>query len=47
MYDVIVVGGGAAGMMASVTAAGAGLHVLLLEKNSRCGRKLGITGKGR
>ena len=46
-FDVLVVGGGAAGMMAAGTAAGNGLHTLLLEKNDRLGRKLRITGKGR
>lgn len=46
-YDVIVVGGGAAGLMAAVTAAGRGKHVLLLEKMDQAGRKLRITGKGR
>lgn len=46
-YDVIVVGGGAAGMMAAGTAAQNGCRVLLLEKNTRLGRKLLITGKGR
>nr|WP_283607608.1 NAD(P)/FAD-dependent oxidoreductase [Faecalispora anaeroviscerum] len=45
--DLIVVGGGAAGMMAAGTAAELGLNVLLVEKNARLGRKLGITGKGR
>ena len=44
---VIVAGGGAAGMMAAVTAAGAGADVLLLEPNEKVGRKLYITGKGR
>ncbi|MDD7771463.1 MAG: NAD(P)/FAD-dependent oxidoreductase [Firmicutes bacterium] len=48
MYDVIVVGGGAAGMFAAITAANAGSRVLLLEKNPhRLGKKLNITGKGR
>lgn len=47
MSDIIVVGGGAAGMMAAITAAEGGAEVLLLEKNDRLGRKLGITGKGR
>ena len=46
-YDVIVVGGGAAGMFAAGIAARAGARVLLLEKNRRCGAKLLITGKGR
>ncbi|MBN2538855.1 MAG: NAD(P)/FAD-dependent oxidoreductase [Deltaproteobacteria bacterium] len=44
---VIVVGGGASGMMASGQAAGTGAETLLLEKMHRPGRKLGITGKGR
>ena len=46
-YDVIVVGAGAAGMMAAVTAAERGRRVLLLEKMDQAGRKLRITGKGR
>ena len=45
--DVVIVGGGAAGMFAAVTAASRGLRVLLLEKNDRLGKKLAITGKGR
>lgn len=47
IYDVIVVGGGPAGLMAAGTAAGQGKKVLLLEKNNSLGRKLLITGKGR
>ncbi|MDR0310219.1 MAG: NAD(P)/FAD-dependent oxidoreductase [Acidobacteriota bacterium] len=47
MYDVIVIGGGAAGMLASAVAAARGRRVLLLERNDRPGKKLGITGKGR
>ncbi|MGN0642656.1 MAG: NAD(P)/FAD-dependent oxidoreductase [Huintestinicola sp.] len=47
MYDAIIIGGGAAGLMAAVTAADCGKNVLLFEKNSRAGRKLLITGKGR
>lgn len=46
-YDVIVIGGGAAGMFAAATAGGRGRRVLLLEKNDRLGKKLRITGKGR
>ena len=46
-YDVIVVGAGAAGMMAAGTAARNGLRVLLIEKMEKSGRKVRITGKGR
>lgn len=46
-YDLIVIGGGAAGMMAAVTASEYGSAVLLLEKNESVGKKLLITGKGR
>lgn len=46
-YDVIVVGGGPAGMFAAITAAEQGSRVLLLEANDRLGKKLLITGKGR
>ena len=45
--QLIVVGGGAAGMMAALTAARAGARVTLLERNPKVGRKLYITGKGR
>ena len=45
--DGIVIGGGPAGMFAAITAAKNGSRVLLLEKNSRLGKKLLITGKGR
>jgi hypothetical protein len=45
--DIIVIGGGAAGMMAAGQAAQAGSRTLLLEKMPLPGRKLGITGKGR
>ena len=47
MSRVIVVGGGAAGMMAAISAAGQGHQVLLLEQNEKLGKKLFITGKGR
>lgn len=46
-YDVIVIGGGPAGMFGAITAAQRGLRVLLLEANDRLGKKLLITGKGR
>ena len=46
-YDVIVVGGGAAGLMAAGTATSAGKKVLLIERNERPARKVMITGKGR
>lgn len=46
-YDVIVAGGGPAGMLAAITAAEQGRNVLLIEKNDRLGKKLLITGKGR
>ncbi len=45
--DVIVIGGGPAGMFAAITAARQGKQVLLLERNDRLGKKLLITGKGR
>lgn len=46
-YDVVVIGGGAAGLMAAGTAAKRGLSVALVEKNRILGKKLLITGKGR
>lgn len=46
-YDVVVVGGGASGIMAAGRAAERGKKVLLLEKNARLGEKLKITGGGR
>ena len=46
-YDVIVVGGGAAGMLAAIFAARNGKEVVLLEQNEKLGKKLFITGKGR
>jgi len=44
---IVIAGGGAAGMMAAITAARAGADVVLLEPNEKVGRKLYITGKGR
>lgn len=46
-FELCVIGGGPAGMFAAITAAQAGVSVLLLEKNARLGKKLLITGKGR
>lgn len=47
MTDVIIIGGGASGMLAALTAAESGHSVLLLERQSRVGRKLLATGNGR
>ncbi|SCI71507.1 tricarballylate dehydrogenase [uncultured Clostridium sp.] len=47
LKKVVVIGGGAAGMVAASTASSMGHDVTLLEKNERLGRKLLITGKGR
>jgi len=44
---IVVIGGGAAGMMAAIHAAQNGAQVTLLEKNADLGKKLRITGKGR
>src|SRR5687767_765789 len=46
-YDVAVIGGGPAGMMAAGRAADLGARVLLVEKNAKLGKKLLITGGGR
>ena len=47
MSKVVIIGGGAAGMMAAIFAARNGQEVWLLEKNEKLGKKLFITGKGR
>lgn len=47
MSKVLIIGGGAAGMFAAVTAARCGHQVSLYEKNEKLGKKLFITGKGR
>lgn len=47
MSKVIVIGGGAAGMMAAIIAARNGKEVTVLEQNEKLGKKLFITGKGR
>ncbi len=46
-YDVIVVGAGSAGLMASIAASRRGASVLLIDKGDKLGRKLGISGGGR
>lgn len=47
MKDVLVIGAGAAGIMAALTAAEHGAAVAVFEKNDIVGKKMGITGKGR
>lgn len=47
LYDVIIIGGGAAGMAAAITAAKRGLKTAILEANDRLGKKLLATGNGR
>src|ERR1700752_2520055 len=46
-FDVVVVGGGAAGLMCALTAGQRGRRVVLLEHNERVGRKIAISGGGR
>ena len=47
MSKVVVVGGGAAGMLAAIGAAECGHNVTIYEKNEKLGKKMYITGKGR
>ncbi|MDE6785031.1 MAG: NAD(P)/FAD-dependent oxidoreductase, partial [Ruminococcus sp.] len=47
MTDTIIIGAGAAGVFAAVSAARLGKSVLIFERNEKIGRKLRITGKGR
>ncbi|GAF21210.1 LOW QUALITY PROTEIN: dehydrogenase [Bacillus sp. JCM 19047] len=47
MYDVVIIGGGPSGLMAAVAAAENGAKVLLLDKGTKLGRKLAISGGGR
>src|SRR5579872_2655015 len=47
VWDIVVIGGGPAGMMAAARAAARGKQVLVLEKNKSLGKKLLITGGGR
>lgn len=44
---IVVIGGGAAGIMAAYAAADSGAEVIIIEKNEKIGKKLYITGKGR
>lgn len=46
-FDIAVIGGGPAGMMASISAAESGANVILLEKNKELGKKLLLTGNAR
>lgn len=46
-YDVIIIGGGASGMMASIFAARNGYETLVIDHNEKLGKKLYITGKGK
>ena len=47
MQKIIVIGGGAAGMMSAIWAGKSGHEVILFERNEKLGKKLFITGKGR
>ncbi|NBD23772.1 BaiN/RdsA family NAD(P)/FAD-dependent oxidoreductase [Paenibacillus glycinis] len=46
-YEVVIIGGGSAGLMAGIAASKHGARVLLLDKGDKLGRKLGISGGGR
>lgn len=46
-YDTIIIGGGPAGMMATISSSYYGFNTLLIEKNKRLGKKLAGTGGGR
>lgn len=47
MKEVVIVGGGASGLTAAITAARNGKDVTIIEKNNKCGKKILITGNGR
>jgi hypothetical protein len=47
MFDLIIIGAGASGLISAIVASSSGEKVLLIEKMSQAGRKLRITGKGR
>lgn len=46
-YDIVIIGGGAAGLMAASLATNTGYKTILIEKNEICGKKMLLTGKGR
>ena len=46
-FDVVIIGGGAAGLMCALTAAQRGRRVIVLEKSNRCGKKILMSGGGR
>ena len=45
-FDVVIVGGGASGMICALALARAGVSVALLEKNDRLGKKIAVSGNG-
>ena len=47
LYDILIIGGGASGLIAALTACDLGKRVLILEKNNRIGKKILVTGNGR
>ena len=47
MANILVIGGGASGMVAAIQAARCGSQVTIFEKNNKCGKKLALTGNGR
>lgn len=47
IYDILVVGGGASGMMAAITASNSGKNIGIIERNSQFGKKILVTGNGR
>ena len=47
MKEVVIVGGGASGLTAAISAARNGKDVTIIERNNKCGKKILITGNGR
>lgn len=47
MKEVVIIGGGASGLTAAITAARNGKDVTIIERNNKCGKKILITGNGR